>query len=1677
MRIARLILAASAALLSISALAQTTPYQEYDRLVKANEMISPLSSDLFGDDVGLYNGSTGFTVSDIDIPGNNSLPVRLGRTFKVELRNDADSLGGFGAWDIEVPYITGVFPAGGKWDKSGLQPLPRCSAPFFPDVPAPFSLSDIWTGTQVHVPGRGSQTMMWNGVVGNPQPTDGQSYYWNTRDQMRFRCTSMLNYGGEGFIGVDSAGVKYFFNYAIERAGGVIRKSAAGWGEVAANRFKIYLVATRVEDRFGNYVDYTYQGDRLVKISSSDQRVIDLTYTDGRITKATAHGREWQYAYSASQYFSIHPRAKALTSVTLPDLSRWQYQYQGTLQLDPIIQDSATGDMRCIEPLPNHGGFGLVATHPSGAVGNFAFAYQRHGISGTPATACVLEAVIGGVQHWSLAIPDYFYNFALATKQISGPGLQTMQWQYTYGDPLTGRANYGGFHCTTCDEEKSVWVTNPDGTKDEYVFGVLFNFNDGQLLGKYRRQADNKIARAELTEYVTTAEAGAMPFPKEIGVLHGAFDYTTGYNRPVKKTTILQDGYIAGPVEYVPPPSTPNPPNPGDPGPPACEPQPPTYTCVDPMALPGGPVALMSTTTSSSSPGVPAVAFVRQVNTFDVHARPVSVTLSNTMAGSVAKTEVTTYHDNTNRWVMGQVANRVINGFLASETGYDTMARPVTHKAFGKLMQTLTYNADGTVATVKDGNNNVITLSNWKRGIPQTIKHPATPEATAGATESAFVIDSGWIASVTDENGFTTNYTHDAMGRLASIVYPTGDTVGWTTTTLSFAPSPTPVYGLPAGHWRQVIQTGNSRKVVMMDALWRPVVTETYDAADLNGTISQLINRYDQDGRTYFTSYPQRNLDPSVYNTWANPALTPNALGVHSFYDALGRITSSSQDSELGLLTTLTSYGIDNLGLYTLVTNPRGVQTLTRHQMFDQPVYDAPVLIDMARDRPERSVVDITRDIFGKPKRIRKGNASGSLSVDRHYVYRPDFQTLCKTIEPETGVTVMDYDGAGNLGWNAGGLNGGSFASLTDCSLTDAWNSGRRVNRSYDARNRLKTLTFPGGSGNQAWEYWADGLPYKITTHNDGLNAGIVENTYAYNKRRMLTGESSTQLGWYTWGLGYAYDANGNLSTQTYPTGLAISYAPNALGQATQARDQSGYYYASGASYYPNGALKQFTYGNGILHSMSQNARLLPKDVVSSGGVLHERYAYDANGNVESITDVQAGGHLAWAVRNRYMGYDGLDRLTSAGSGSFGGDHWHRFTYDALDNITSWKLAGVKDYASYVYDGRNQLGLIRNSSGATVVGFGYDPQGNVNNKNGQEYKFDYGNRLRVVTGKEHYRYDGHGRRVLAWDPVSTNNILSMYSQSGKLMYEEDYRVGEGREHIYFAGSNVASRAWSYASSSSSAKFYHTDALGSPIAVTNQAGTVIERNDYEPYGAVIGKPNYQGIGYTGHVQDAATKLTYMQQRYYDSQVGLFLSVDPVTAHSDPVGMFNRYKYAANNPYRFVDPDGRQERAAEQFGEAYARNPESFAPFEPIAIQITATAVAMTPVVGPYLGLSLRRLDESVSRTGPKGVEPGRHNANVTVRDKDGNIVSHHREVSGNMTDAEKKLGFPQNTLASHTEARAVQTPMKPGESMTITGQRAPCPSCKGKMNEAAETKGVKIQYQWRENGKTERWKTK
>ncbi|MFZ6646018.1 RHS repeat-associated core domain-containing protein [Undibacterium sp. TJN25] len=105
-------------------------------------------------------------------------------------------------------------------------------------------------------------------------------------------------------------------------------------------------------------------------------------------------------------------------------------------------------------------------------------------------------------------------------------------------------------------------------------------------------------------------------------------------------------------------------------------------------------------------------------------------------------------------------------------------------------------------------------------------------------------------------------------------------------------------------------------------------------------------------------------------------------------------------------------------------------------------------------------------------------------------------------------------------------------------------------------------------------------------------------------------------------------------------------------------------------------------------------------------------------------------------------------------------------------------------------------------------------------------------------------------------------------------------------------------------------YFHTDGLGSPIARTNSTGGLISKTRYEPYGMTVSGTATPDIGFTGHVSDIDTGLTYMQQRYYDPIAGRMMSMDPVITDANSGSGFNRYAYADNSPYKYSDPDGRQ-----------------------------------------------------------------------------------------------------------------------------------------------------------------------
>lgn len=122
-------------------------------------------------------------------------------------------------------------------------------------------------------------------------------------------------------------------------------------------------------------------------------------------------------------------------------------------------------------------------------------------------------------------------------------------------------------------------------------------------------------------------------------------------------------------------------------------------------------------------------------------------------------------------------------------------------------------------------------------------------------------------------------------------------------------------------------------------------------------------------------------------------------------------------------------------------------------------------------------------------------------------------------------------------------------------------------------------------------------------------------------------------------------------------------------------------------------------------------------------------------------------------------------------------------------------------------------------------------------------------------------------------------------------------------------------------------YYHNDALGSPIIATDQGGSPLWREAYSPYGSRLlyeSREKSCDAGscvpiesiwdekhwYTGKLEETRTGIQYFGARWYEPELGRFLSVDPLQFRDDNAFSFNRYAYANGNPYRYIDPDGRE-----------------------------------------------------------------------------------------------------------------------------------------------------------------------
>jgi RHS repeat-associated protein len=101
-----------------------------------------------------------------------------------------------------------------------------------------------------------------------------------------------------------------------------------------------------------------------------------------------------------------------------------------------------------------------------------------------------------------------------------------------------------------------------------------------------------------------------------------------------------------------------------------------------------------------------------------------------------------------------------------------------------------------------------------------------------------------------------------------------------------------------------------------------------------------------------------------------------------------------------------------------------------------------------------------------------------------------------------------------------------------------------------------------------------------------------------------------------------------------------------------------------------------------------------------------------------------------------------------------------------------------------------------------------------------------------------------------------------------------------------------------------AKYFLQDHLGSTTALTNSSGNITESASYDAFGNATVNLTTR-YSYTGREYDSDIGLQYSRARWYSSELGRFISEDPIGFAGGDV---NLYGYVKNNPLKYRDPRG-------------------------------------------------------------------------------------------------------------------------------------------------------------------------
>jgi RHS repeat-associated protein len=434
-------------------------------------------------------------------------------------------------------------------------------------------------------------------------------------------------------------------------------------------------------------------------------------------------------------------------------------------------------------------------------------------------------------------------------------------------------------------------------------------------------------------------------------------------------------------------------------------------------------------------------------------------------------------------------------------------------------------------------------------------------------------------------------------------------------------------------------------------------------------------------------------------------------------------------------------------------------------------------------------------------------------------------------------------------------------------------------------------------AGSEAWSYDAQG------------------NVLA--DRRTTSGVTKTTSG--------TYNLDGSLATLTYPSGRIVTYTTGTAGRPVSAIDTANSInYAMGAHYSPPGDLASIQNSASIVSTYIFNSRLQPCWLYATTGtsLSWNSATCSSTATPANILDLKLNLNLGAADNGNVMGvtnnrdntrsqnftYDILNRLTSAQTQTSGvtipnSNCWGlTFGYDPWGNLMNSSTTGPAGCSEPL-----ALNVFVAASNR-INGLCYDASGNLLDQaacpsGAHAYSYNAENQLAAAAGVT-YTYDGDGKRV-----QKSSGMLYWYGMGSDPLDETDLAGSTANtsfhEYIFFGGQRIARR-----DSSNNVSYYFADHLGTSRIVTNSSGNILDDSDFYPFGGErpVTSSSSNTYKFTGYERDAESGLDSASARHYSSNLGRFMSTDPLSGTPGNPQSWNRYSYVYNNPLNATDPSG-------------------------------------------------------------------------------------------------------------------------------------------------------------------------